>query len=239
MIILPMAGKSKRFYSAGYQVPKYMLDLKSISLFEHSLLSFKKYFKDDKFLFIILDNQNTFEFIKSKINKYEINDYEIIKLKNATNGQAETVFEALKKYKKNTEIYIFNIDTIRPNFSKPKIINNNIDGYLEVFIGQGSNWSFLKHNKSGNVIETSEKNRISRLCCTGLYYFSKSSDFIDAFENLKKNNLKVLNEYYIAPMYNYLIQKNKIIKYKKINNDSVFFSGTPNEYENLKKIWNT
>ena len=74
MIILPMAGKSKRFYSAGYQVPKYMLDIKSISLFEHSLLSFKKYFKDDKFLFVILDNKNTFEFIKSKINKYEIND---------------------------------------------------------------------------------------------------------------------------------------------------------------------
>lgn len=40
-------------------------------------------------------------------------------------------------------------------------------------------------------------------------------------------------------MYNYLIQKNKIIKYKQINNDSVFFSGTPNEYENLKRIWNT
>ena len=34
-------------------------------------------------------------------------------------------------------------------------------------------------------------------------------------------------------------EEDKEINYKQINNDSVFFSGTPNEYENLKRIWNT
>ncbi|MBD6989485.1 capsular biosynthesis protein, partial [Vibrio parahaemolyticus] len=44
MIIIPMAGMSSRFFNAGYDKPKYMLEARGVTLFEHSILSFKKYF---------------------------------------------------------------------------------------------------------------------------------------------------------------------------------------------------
>lgn len=45
IIIFPMAGLSSRFAKAGYDKPKYMLDLKGNSVFFHAVNSFKKYFK--------------------------------------------------------------------------------------------------------------------------------------------------------------------------------------------------
>ncbi|EKO3985769.1 capsular biosynthesis protein, partial [Vibrio fluvialis] len=42
MIMIPMAGMSSRFFKAGYSKPKYMLEAKGKTLFEHSVLSFEK-----------------------------------------------------------------------------------------------------------------------------------------------------------------------------------------------------
>ena len=48
MIIIPMAGKSSRFFNEGYEVPKYMLSLNEDSnVFKEAVKSFKKYFESD------------------------------------------------------------------------------------------------------------------------------------------------------------------------------------------------
>lgn len=54
-----MAGMSSRFFKAGYDKPKYMLEATGITLFEHSVLSFKNYFERESFLFIIRDKYDT------------------------------------------------------------------------------------------------------------------------------------------------------------------------------------
>ncbi|EAI3127257.1 capsular biosynthesis protein, partial [Campylobacter coli] len=40
-------------------------------------------------------------------------------------------------------------------------------------------------------------------------------------------------EFYIAPMYNYLINQNKDIRYHEIDINDIIFCGTPQEYERL------
>ena len=52
MIIIPMAGKSSRFYKAGYTLPKFMLPLNGKTIFEEAVSSFKKYFKTDFFFLL-------------------------------------------------------------------------------------------------------------------------------------------------------------------------------------------
>ena len=41
MILIPMMGKSSRFYNAGYKVPKFMLPVGKSNLFKETVLSFK------------------------------------------------------------------------------------------------------------------------------------------------------------------------------------------------------
>lgn len=232
-----MAGLSRRFSEAGYDKPKFMLKLRGLSLFTHSLLSFKDYFKVEKFLFIARDLSGFKNFISDEVRELGIDNFEVIMLDHETTGQAETVFEGISKCKilPRESITIFNIDTFRPNFQYP--LGINCDGYLEVFKGYGQNWSYVKLDpkQTNKVIETAEKNPISDLCCTGLYFFNHYEDFLDAFLYHRDNSIFVNGELYVAPLYNFLINKGKYITYDLIGEDDVIFCGTPQEYEDLIK----
>jgi len=237
-IIFPMAGLSSRFFKAGYKKPKYMLDIDGNSVFFHAVNSFKKYFNNCKIIFIYRNIQNTKEFIKNECNVMGVDFYESIELDKETEGQAHTVELGLEKANiaDDESILIFNIDTFRSNFSLPKELDfKTIDGYLEVFEAEGEHWSFVlpENEESNKVIKTTEKDRISSLCSSGLYYFKRISDFKNIFNIIMQKDEKTKNEFYIAPMYNYLIKDKKDIRYFKISLDKITFCGTPIEYEAL------
>ncbi|MFT6835369.1 MAG: dTDP-glucose pyrophosphorylase, partial [Francisellaceae bacterium] len=185
MIVIPMAGLSSRFFRAGYTKPKYMLEAHGKSLFAHAVSSFSAYFKTEEFLFIVRDTLGTINFINKEISALNIQKSHIFILDRETKGQAETVYLGLESLPKNdVPITIFNIDTFRPEFRYPDNINK-WDGYLEVFTGEGANWSFAKpvNSTSTKVIETAEKRAISNLCCTGLYYFKNITLFNKAYND--------------------------------------------------------
>ncbi|MFM4704715.1 glycosyltransferase family 2 protein [Aeromonas bivalvium] len=234
MIIIPMAGLSSRFFKAGFSKPKYMLPAHGITLFEHSVLSFSKYFKSKKFIFIVRDVFDTPAFVQEKVRQLGIEDYDISILSNETRGQAETVFIGMQNFSGYSgPITIFNIDTFRPNYLYPNF-DETSHGFLDVFEGDGTNWSFVlpKNTTSTHVIKTTEKDPISNLCCTGLYHFDNYQDYINAYnEFLKKPVSEWTNgELYIAPLYNHLIAIGHEINYSLIDKNDVIFCGTPDEY---------
>lgn len=115
---------------------------------------------------------------------------------------------------------------------------NEIDGYLETFVGSGANWSnILPDNEALQTVKlTAEKQEISQYCCTGLYYWRRKADFCRVFAKLKQQlpSQVQAGEYYIAPMYNYLISESKDIRYSVITESKVVFCGTPVEYQLFK-----
>lgn len=233
-----MAGKSSRFFKAGYKKPKYELPLGPRScVFNEAIKSFKSYFESDLFLFITRDGPKVKGFVEKQCKELGIKKYEIISLKDETSGQAETVLLGLNKSKftnHNDEVYIFNIDSIRINFKKPsRAFLDNIGGYLEVFKGKGNHWSFALAKENNLVSKTTEKIRISDLCSNGLYYFSSANLFVETFYDFE--DINNYNEFFIAPMYNIMIEKNLKVKYKLVKNSDTLFSGVPSEYESLLK----
>ncbi len=231
-----MAGLSQRFKDAGYSLPKYMLYVGFKSIFNISVSSFKKYFDSFNFLFIARNVNDTKSFIETECKLIGLNHYEIVILESPTKGQAETVYLGLKSSNlpKNEEILIFNIDTIRKNFTFNKDLKG-CDGFLEVFKGKGKNWSYAEpfDKKTTRVKRTAEKQEISDLCSTGLYFFKSQSDFCKAFI---QNNKESESELFVAPLYNYLINKNKNIHYQLIKREEVVFTGIPSEYIELLKF---
>ena len=235
MFLIPMMGESSRFYEAGYTIPKYKLPLWETNLFINSISSFKDYFKKELFIFSIPNDKNEYKWIKDQINYLEIENTKLITFDNKTNGQADTVYQTLKKIDfLKGELNIFNIDTILMDFKKEKF--KNCDGYLEVFFGKGNHWSFAKVDKKNLVLSTSEKKRISKYCSNGYYNFKDVNLFIKGFKKQREFNEKNnIGEIYIAPIYNFLIEENYKFKIKLIDNDEIVFSGTPSEYESIKK----
>lgn len=237
MIIIPMAGLSSRFTKSGYTKPKYMLPLAGKSVFAHSIESFSAYFETMPFIFIARAVVDTEAFIRQETRKLGIKDVRIVILDHETAGQAETVEFGVKKAKLNSEapLTIFNIDTFRKGFHFPDIPwFKSSDGYLEVFKGEGDNWSYIGPKENSNeciVMRTTEKQPISDLCCDGLYHFARISDFLSALAQERMNPSS--QELYVAPLYNHLIRNNKKINYNLIDKNLITFCGVPSEYISL------
>lgn len=226
MIVIPMAGLSSRFFKAGFEEPKYMLPLNQETVFDWAVSSFKEYFETDEFLFIVRDVYNTPEFVEEHAKNLGIRNYSVYILQGETQGQAETVYLAIKDLI-DQPIYIFNIDSKILKFKKYAQAES-VDGYLEVFEGEGDHWSFVRAGDDYQVLETTEKVRISNLCSNGLYYFRSSQSFAEYFLKFKQKNIK--NELYIAPLYNLYIQDKKIIHYVVNPLENIAFCGVPDEY---------
>jgi hypothetical protein len=236
MIVIPMAGRSKRFYDKGYTLPKYMLPLGNGTVFDRAVNSFRRYFQTIEFLFICIDVNGTEEFVRRSCDVMGIRNKTIVMLDSPTSGQAETVQFGLNRAKvpDNASITIFNIDTFRPEFTFPDDEWWSLtDGYLEVFEGEGSNWSYVlgSDTEPNLVLRTAEKQRISTLCCTGLYHFRSAGDFRFALK--EEERTPSANERYVAPLYNHLISRGKHIHFRLIPDSQILFCGVPSEYEAL------
>lgn len=237
MIVIPMAGLSRRFTEAGYDLPKYMLPAHGRSLFAHAVDSFAAYFETVPFLFILRDVAGTRAFVEAECRRLGVREAGIVALDAPTRGQAETVALGLAAHggAADAPVTIFNIDTFRPGFRFPTVWDRNtVDGYLEVFRGSGANWSYVRPADTGDgrVAETTEKVPISDLCCTGLYHFRTAALFDRAYAHLVEGGAAAagLTELYVAPMYNQLIQQGCDIRYQVIGTDEVIFCGVPAEY---------
>ena len=225
-----MAGLSSRFFKAGFTLPKYMLTLKDETIFEWSVRSFERYFSSEHFVFITMQKFDTPRFVEEKVQQIGIKSYEIIVLDQNTRGQADTVLQGIRHIENDEELYIFNIDSKLENFEKLDSLEG-VDGYLEVFHGEGDHWSFVLSGEKNQVLKTTEKQRISSLCSNGLYYFKSSKVFKRNVEQAIKHNLN--SEIYIAPIYNQYIKEGAHTIYKEVELKDINFCGTPQEYEDM------
>lgn len=237
MIVIPMAGLSRRFSDAGYTVPKYMLRARGRSVFAHAVSSFETYYTCEPFLFIVRDGADTPAFVRTECRALGITDVRVAILDRETGGQAETVALGLLQASMDaaTPVTIFNIDTFRPGFRHADFGGLECDGYLEVFRGSGPNWSYVlpAAPDSDLVIETAEKNPISDLCCTGLYHFSSVELFLSAYDGFYRDFTPgaALRERYVAPIYNALIRRGLPIRYTIVQPSQLILCGVPDEYE--------
>lgn len=233
MIVIPMAGRSQRFLDAGYDRPKHMLPLKGRSVFAHAVGSFESEFGRTPFL--IIAAAEAVRFVRAECAAMGLDDVAVVALDRPTAGQAETVELGLAGagVAAETPITIFNIDTFRPGFRFPAGVFDALDGWLEVFRGEGANWSYVRPAPGPEpiVLETAEKRPISDLCCTGLYHFARAGDFGRALA--AERAAPQAAELYVAPLYNHLIRGGARVGYSLIDRDEVVFCGTPAEYEGL------
>jgi hypothetical protein len=247
VIVIPMAGQSGRFARAGYDVPKYMLDARGRSLFAHALSSFSNEFGRQKILLACRDVAGTRDFLDTELAKLGLGEgeVEISMLDAPTSGQAETVAQALRRSGVDgaEPLTVFNIDTFRPGFRYPPNLDlAKIDGFLEVFRGEGEHWSFVRPEDpaadSGRAVEVTEKVRVSDLCSTGLYYFRSVDFFLSLYAEVENADTGGLEggERYVAPLYAIALKRGADIRYQVIGRDEVTFCGTPDEYDAYRKM---
>ena len=235
-IIITMAGLGKRFHDAGYNCPKYMIEVNGKTLFEWSMDSLIDYNPHvSKYIFIVQKKDKSQQFILETMKKYGIDNLSVIEIDYLTDGQASTCMLAMPYCNYDESIMVYNIDTyVEPGALKYSDISG--EGHIPCFVAPGEHWSFVKVNNEGYAVEVREKNKISNNCSLGAYYFSSAHLFMDLYNTYYLNNNYIeMNEKYIAPMYNNLINEGLKVTVSVIDSSKVHVLGTPQELEIFKK----
>ena len=237
-IIITMAGLGSRFRKVGYTIPKYMINVNGKNLFEWSMMSLTDFNKEKgtKYIFIVRKEDNSKSFIIDEMKKFNVNDVNIVEIDELTDGQATSALLAKKYWNEEDEMIVYNIDTyVESGEMKYSDIKGN--GFIPCFNAAGDHWSFVKVDKNGNAVEVKEKQRISDNCTVGLYYFKSCKLYELLYHEYYKDNRNIeKNEKYIAPLYNYMIQKGLQVNICNLNPNKVHVLGTPEEVEEFKKL---
>ena len=229
-ILIPMAGAGKRFFDAGYIFPKPLIEIDNKPMIQWVIESLNL---QANYIFIIQKEHQEKYNIKSVLKILQPN-CKIIELDHLTEGAACTTLLAKEFIDNDDPLIIANSDQyINWNSSKAfyDFNSKNLDGAILTFEAIHPKWSYAKCNNEGFVTEVAEKKVISKNATVGVYYWKHGSDYVKSAEEMIKKNIRVNNEFYVCPVYNEFLQKNKKIKIHKV--DKMWGLGTPEDLNNF------
>jgi len=233
-ILIPMAGEGSRFAKEGYTFPKPLIDVDGKPMIQTVVenLDF-----DATYIFLVRkEHLNKYNGLKTTLDRITNGKFKIVEVDGLTEGAACTALLAKDLINDDEELLIANSDQIleysSENFKLLKSLTT-VDGIIFTFNAVHPKWSFVKVNSRGIIIELQEKNPISNIATCGIYWYRKGSDFIKYTEQMIKKNIRINNEFYIAPVYNEYILDEKILVPFYVN--KMYGIGTPEDLNSYLK----
>ena len=235
-VLIPMAGAGSRFEKAGYTFPKPLIDVRGKPMIQTVVEN------------INIDAEHIYIVRKEHYEKYNLRQLlnlitpncKIIQVDHLTEGAACTTLLAKEFINCDEPLLIANSDQFvewDSNEFMYSMIGDQIDGGIGTFHNTHPKWSYVRQDSNGFVTEVKEKEVISNVATVGIYYWKHGSDYVKYAEQMIHKNIRVNNEFYVAPTYNEAIQDGK--KIKIFNVDKMWGLGTPEDLDNYLKNYGT
>lgn len=214
-IVVPMAGRGSRFAQAGYVDPKPLIDIHGHPMIEYVT---KNITPNCEYRFIyICQEEHLVKLCLDKKLREMAPGCEIVAVDHITEGAACTVLLAEKFIDNDYPMMIANSD---------QFVDTDIDGYIAA-IGNADGlimtmpaddpkWSFIKYDEKGYVTMVREKEVISYEATVGIYNYAHGRDFVKYAHQMIEKNIRVNNEFYVAPVYNEMIEDGKKIVFYNV-----------------------
>ncbi len=230
-IVIPMAGRGSRFVDAGYELPKPLIDVNGKPMIE-----------------VVTDNirptcEHRFIYIcqEEHLKKYNLSDElermapgcRIITIDHITEGAACTVLLAQEYIDNDDELMIANSDQyVDTDISEYIRHMGNNDGLIMTMPAEHPKWSYIRYDENGYVTEVREKEVISNEATVGIYNYKSGSDFVKYAHQMINSNIRVNDEFYVAPVYNEMINGGKKIVFYNVG-EKMHGLGTPEDLNNF------
>jgi len=235
-IVIPMAGLGSRFSKQGYKTPKPLIQLNGKHMIEGVIENLTPN-TPHRFIFICQ---------KMHLDEYKIEEKIIekapgsiiIPIQEHTQGAACTVLIASDYIDNEDELMIANSDQwidFDINHYLEDLSARNLDALIMTMRASDPKWSYVRLDDSNYVIEAVEKEVVSNEATVGIYNFRKGSDFCRAASKMITSNKLVNGEFYVAPVYNELVNEDYKIGIRNIGseNNGMYGIGTPEDLKNF------
>ena len=235
-IVLPMAG-IKPFSEEMFLYPLPLIDIKSKPLIQYVLENLNTIEEEKRFIFILSEADCNKYHIDNTL-KQLVNNASFVYLKNKTRGAVCSVLMGIDEIPAEEELLILNSDQVIEldyNAVLHSFRQHQADGGLITFESVHPRWSYARIEE-GLVVETAEKNPISKNAIAGFYYFKNGQLFIDnAFQTIL-HEASYEGNFYTSSVFNEMVLSNKKILPFAINSKQYHSFYSPQklkEFENF------
>ena len=159
-ILIPMAGRGKRFEDVGYSFPKPLIDIEGKPMIQ---LIIENLNLTGKHIFLC-QKEHYEKYALDKLLEMLSPNCKIIQIDGITDGAAVTALKAKELINNDEELIIANSDqwiNWNPQHFLSFLQNNDADGGIITFISTHPKWSFVKVNESGLITELAKKNQLA------------------------------------------------------------------------------
>ena len=237
-IIIPMTGVGQRFIDAGYEIPKFLIEVDGKPVIEHVVNLFPQ---EENFIFIC----NTKNLQETNLRDLLIRiapKCKIVEIPSHKLGPVYTVYQ-IKDLIDDEEEVIVNYCDFGTYWDYKDFLEHtrsrNADGAIPSYKGFHPhmlgkiNYAFMRDEKQW-MLEIQEKqpftnNRMNEYASNGTYYFKKGAYVKKYFKQLMDENINVNGEYYVSMVYNLLVQNGLSVSIYEIQHMQQW--GTPEEIE--------
>jgi len=210
-----MSGLSSRFSIAGYDIPKFMIEVDGKTVIQHII---DLYPQDSKFMFIINDEHAKDIKLCKYLNELDIDSLIICSVPVHKKGPVYSVNYYQHHIEDNEQVIVNYCDfSMKWDFNKfeQHVNETNCDGCVVCYTGfhphmlGSDNYAFCKTNEDNNIIEIREKqpftdNKMNEYASTGTYYFKKGSYIKKYFKQLIEEDDNINGEFYVSLVHNHL-----------------------------------
>jgi len=211
-VLIPMAGEGSRFTKEGYTFPKPLISVCGKPMIQ---LVVENLDFDCEYIFLVRKSHvEKYTGLIDTLERITNGKFKYIVVDGLTEGAACTALLAEEFVDNDEDLLIANSDQYieyqAPNFNMLKN-QTNCDAIVYTFNAVHPKWSFVKTNARGFITEVAEKKPISNIATCGIYWYRRGSDFVKYAKQMIEKDIRVNNEFYIAPVYNELIGGGKTL----------------------------
>ncbi len=207
-----MAGAGSRFTKEGYTFPKPLIDVNGKPMIQTVVenLDF-----DCEYIFLVRkEHIEKYSGLINTLDRITNGKFEYVVVDGLTEGAACTALLAEEYIDNDEDLLIANSDQYIEYSPQNFLMLKNLtsaDAIVYTFNAVHPKWSFVKTNSRGYAVEVAEKKPISNIATCGIYWYRHGSDFVKYAKQMIEKDIRVNNEFYIAPVYNELIQDGKAL----------------------------
>lgn len=231
-IVIPMAGRGSRFAKEGYAMPKPLIDVHGKPMIEVVTNNIRPKC-EHKFIYLCLQEHLEKYNLENRLKEMSPNCI-VVPVNQVTEGAACTVLLAEKYIDNEDMLMMANSDQyVDIDINEYIQAMDDSDGLIMTMYADDPKWSFVKYDERKYVTMVREKEVISNEATVGIYNFKRGSDFVQYAYQMIDKNIRVNNEFYVAPVYNEMIEDGKKVKFYNIGreNDGMYGLGIPSDLE--------
>lgn len=226
-IVIPMAGRGSRFANAGYKMPKPLIDIYGRPMIEYVTQNICPA-QEHRFIYIC-QREHLEKYGLAKELDRMAPGCKIVTVDHITEGAACTVLLAEEYIDNDDALMIANSDQfVDTDIDEYLAAIEDYDGLIMTMPANDPKWSYIRYNEAGFVTLVREKEVISNQATVGIYNYKYGRDFVKYAHQMIDKNIRVNNEFYVAPVYNEMVEAGKKLVFRDVG-AKMYGLGTPED----------